>query len=281
MTTTQIEPCMDKKAKKILFATYWNNGWIDSKDRILSDEDFAYAKSQGLMFDPVSISHDECIDAIVKLVSEISKEKIAKAFLSSLTSRRLDWRSSLASYSIAKHIPRHKYMPAVSGNSYTNGEPTPHYTCGICRDSQYGVIGDQHYHKADLNILNFERIKWGGVRHGDILYTYFDLGQFINAKIPDPTDEDLLCFNNILTTIESSEPDDYPGTLEKRLSAVVTSSKEERQVLIEILASIGVLKPGRYDRPVKNKNDWVFVEYWRGEDKYCQKTVAEYFGQYL
>lgn len=70
-------------------------------------------------------------------------------------------------------------------------------------------------------------------------------------------------------------------TLEKRLAKVVKSSKAERQVLIEILASIGVLRSRSYDRPSKGKNDWVFAEYWRGEDKYCHKTVDEYFGKYL
>ncbi|MGI1678238.1 MAG: hypothetical protein K6L75_05880 [Cellvibrionaceae bacterium] len=273
---------MDKKAKKILFSTYWKNGWIDSKDRVLSDECFEYAKSQGLMFDPLSISHDECIDAIDNMVNEVSREQIAKGFLSSLISRRLDWRSSLSSYSIAKNIPKHTYQPVITGTSYTDGKPTSNsYTCGICRDSQYGVVGHQNYEDADINVLNFERIKWGGVRHGDILYTYFDLNQFKNADIPEPTDEDIHCFKEILKTIESSEPTDYPSSLEKRLAPVVKSSKPERQVLIEILASIGVLKPGSYDRPIKGRNDWVFVEYWRGEDKYCHKAVSEYFDKYL
>lgn len=134
-----IESSMNKKAKKILFSTYWKNGWIDSKDRVLSDECFEYAKSQGLMFDPLSISHDECIDAIDKMVSELSREQIAKGFLSSLISRRLDWRSSLSSYSIAKNIPKHTYTPVISGTSYTDGKPTSHsYTCGVCRCS--GIV---------------------------------------------------------------------------------------------------------------------------------------------
>ena len=48
-------------------------------------------------------------------------------------------------------------------------------------------------------------------------------------------------------------------------------------MLIEILAAIGVLKPQRYDRPIKGRNDWVFVEYWRGEDGYDADKVAELF----
>lgn len=273
---------MDKKAKKILFSTYWKNGWIDSEDRALSSEDFEYAKSKGLMFEPFSISHDDCIKSIIKLVEEIPNEKIANGFLSSLTSRRLDWRSSLSSYSIAKNIEKHKYTPAISGTSYIDGKPSSHsYTCGICRNAKYGIIGDESYVNKDLNVLNFERIKWGGVRHGDILYTLFDLEQFKNEDIPEPTYDDISCFKEILRTIESSEPTDYPSALEKRLATVIKSNKSERQVLLEILASIGVLKPGSYDRPAKGRHDWVFVEYWRGEDKYSIETVGEYFGRYM
>jgi len=264
---------MDKKAKKILFSTFWKNGWIDSRHRALSDADFEYAKSAGLMFDPVPMSHDECINAIVSLVSDISKEQVVSSFLSSLSSRRLDWRSPLASYAIAKTIPEHKYTPVISGTSYTNGKPTSHsYACGKCN-------GSNNYDGAHINVLNFERIKWGGVRHGEIFYTYFDLSQLIHADIPEPTDEDLDIFKKILNIIDSSEPTDYPGALEKKLATVVKSNESERQMLIEILASVGVLRPGSYDRPARGKSDWVFAQYWRGEDKYCRKTVDEYFGK--
>lgn len=273
---------MDKKAKKILFSTYWKNGWIDSKDRVLNADDFEYAKSKGLMFEPISISHDECIASIVDLVATISKAQIAKGFLSSLTSRRLDLRSSLSSYSMAKRIPVHQHTPVISGTSYNEGIATSHsYTCSICRDAQYGVGGAEAYVNADLNVLNFERIKWGGVRHGNILYMLFDLKQFNNTDIPEPTAEDIFCFKEILKTIESSAPEDYPSTLEKRLATVIKSSKTERQMLIEILASIGVLKPSHYDRPRRGKNDWVFAEYWRGEDKYNRAAIDDYFGKYL
>ncbi|MDI5877661.1 hypothetical protein ODY78_18565, partial [Shewanella xiamenensis] len=69
--------------------------------------------------------------------------------------------------------------------------------------------------------------------------------------------------------------------LEKRLANVIKSSKAERQILIEILASLGILKPNTVDRQRQGKNDWVFAEYWRGEDKYCQQTVDRLFGEYL
>jgi len=272
----------DKKAKQILFKSFWKNGWIDTKDRQLLKEDFEYAKSKGYMFEPLTIDHNECLEKIISIRDKISLENISKAFLSSLSSKRLDLRSSLSSYFLSHKFKKHDYSPVVSGTSYENGQPKYHsYTCKICRDVQHGVIGDKNYVERDLNVLNFERLKWGGVRHGELIYTLFDLQQFEKETIEEPLKEDINIFKNILNIIETSEPNDYPGKLETRLKDVIKSSKPERQALIEILASIGILKPKSYDRPIKGKNDWTFIEYWRGEDKYDQQTVDKYFGTYL
>ncbi|SDH82090.1 hypothetical protein SAMN05421818_11715 [Myroides phaeus] len=274
---------MDKKAKNILFKTYWKSGWINVKDRQTTPDDLAYAKAKGLMFDPLTISHDTCLDLIANILPTISTQHVAKAFLSSLSTRRLDWRSGVASYFIAKQLTPHKYTKAISGQSYDlNGNVTHiSYTCGICRDLKYGIIGDEHYVDKDLNVLNFERIKWGGVRHGELVYTLFDLQQLQAADIPEPTIEDIEIFKNILTVIENSQPNDYPSALEKNLASVVKSTKDERQILIEILACIDILKPASYDRPVKGKHDWTFVTYWRGEDKYNKDALKQYFGKYI
>ncbi|MBB2950771.1 hypothetical protein [Sphingobacterium sp. JUb56] len=274
---------MDKKAKNILFKTYWKNGWIDANEIQIGAADFEYAKSKGLMFEPLTISHDQCLDKIFEILPTISIDKVSTAFLSSLSNRRLDWRSSLASYFIAKQLVPHQYTKAVSGQSFgENGEVTHEsYTCGICRDLKYGIIGDKDYINEDLNVLNFERIKWGGIRHGNLIYTLFDLQQLQIAEIPEPSTEDVEIFKNILSIIKNSQPNDYPSALEKNLSTVLKSTKDERKILIEILACINILKPTSYDRPSRGKHDWTFVEYWRGEDKYNEEALNTYFGKYM
>jgi hypothetical protein len=230
----------------------------------------------------LTISHDECIEKIFVILTKISEDKVSKAFLSSLSTRRLDWRSGLASYFIAKQLTPHKYTPVVSGHGYKNGvEVYTSYTCGICRDLKYGIIGDEKYENEDLNVLNFERIKWGGVRHGRLIYTLFDLEQFYLTEISEPTTEDISILKSILTIIDNSLPNDYPGALEKNLSKAIKSTKDEREILIEILACIDILKPLSFNRPIRGKNDWTFAEYWRGEDKYNKEAVDRYFGKYL
>ncbi|WP_291865066.1 hypothetical protein [Maribacter sp.] len=273
---------IDKKAKQILFKSFWKNGWIDSKNRQISKEDFEYAKSKGLMFEPLTINHNQCIENIISIKQGISLENISSAFLSSLSTKRLDLRSSLSSYFLANKFTKHKYSPIISGTSYVDGKPDFHsYTCEICKETQYGLVGNENYENQDLNVLNFERLKWGGIRLGDLIYILFDLQQFEKEQIMLPKKEDIDIFKNILKVVETSNENDYPGKLVVRLKDVIKSSKSEREVLIEILAAMGILKPKSYDRATTGKNDWGFVEYWRGEDKYDLEAVNKYFGDYL
>ena len=274
---------MDKKAKSILFKTYWSSkGWKD--EHTTAPDDFLYAREKGLMFEPLTISHDDCINQIIEIVNSISLEQVVKAFLSSLSTRRLDWRSGIASYYTAKLIIPHKYTPVESGYFYENGKVVSvSYTCSICKNLKYGVIGNENYIKSDLNVLNFERIKWGGVRHGDLLYTLFDLEQFKKEQITEPTEMDIAIFKNILNAVSSCKPNDFPGALRDKLKDIpeLKSNKNERAVIIENLACIGVLNPMSYDRAASGKHDWTFVEYWRGEDGYDTEVVEKYFGKYL
>lgn len=276
---------MDKRAKKILFNTYWSSkGWKTEKERYTSPEDFTYAKEKGLMFEPITITHDECVKRIVKLANNITMEQVTRAFLCSLSMRRLDWRSAVSSYYIATLITEHKYTPAESGHFF-EGDVATHisYTCGICRNLKYGIVGNEYYNNEDLNVLNFERIKWGGVRHGQLLYTLFDLEQFLKEEIPEPTSEDTEIFKEILKAVDSCNPTDYPSALRSKLADIVSlkANKAERDVIIEILACIGVLAPKSYDRPEVGKHDWKYAAYWRGEDGYDSALVDKYFQKYL
>lgn len=269
---------MDQRAKKILLQMYWHNGWREQP--LIAPEDYAYGKAKGVLFDPITITHDECVKKIKELLVCYHPKQFGKAFLSSLSTRNLEWRSAIASYAIGKQIPLHSYTPIISGAFYEQGcLVATGETCQICRDATYGIIGKSCYEQADLNVLNFERIKWGGVRHGDLLYTLFDLAQFQKEEIPEPSTVDLALFQGILQAITSCDPDDYPGALCERMKEIsgFKSTKAERVAIVEILACIGVLKPGSYDRICKGKHDWTFASDWRGEDGYDEAMLDQYF----
>ncbi|HEY9132883.1 MAG TPA: hypothetical protein VIM98_14115 [Dyella sp.] len=270
---------IDQRAKQILFDTFWRNGWIDSDYRNTPPEDFEYAKAQGLMFDPLVITHDALIERIVDLVEGMPPGKPAKAFLCSLSTRRVDWRSGLASWYVAKRVSTHIYqnLRRLGGHSFKNGVSIPYwrYECGVC-------AGQDTYWQEDLNVLNFERVRWGGVRHGDLIYTLLDLEQLEKAEIPEPTSEDVEILKGILEVATSLRPNDAPGALRERLKDVVPSSKEERSRLLEIMACAGILEALAPNRPrLGGTPDWKFIANWRGQDGFNAMVVEALFGAWL
>jgi len=245
---------VDKKAKDILFKTYWTSaGWTSDENRRTESANFEYAKEKGLMFDPLTISKSEIVTRLHEIVQTISLKKITDAFLCSLTNKRLDWRSGLGSYSNANRL--------LIENNFD--------------DYYYG-----HGTNEDLNVLNFERIKWGGVRHHNGLYNWLDLTLLNSENVTPPTEQDIQTMQLILDVIRSSEIGETPSKLRDRLKEVLKGSKEERHVIMEILGCADIIKPLSHDRKEPGKHDWNFVLHWLGEDKYDKQNVNKYFGEY-
>ena len=155
----------DKTAKKVLFDTYWQNGWI-AHDKIQTPpEQFEYAKSKGYMFDPFWTSHDVLISNLLQQRDSLNRREVSNGFLASLSSRRLNIRSALGSYAFALNFPNHKL-------DIENSEmlPSGARRCKLC-----GFFEQDRPGSIDLNVLNFERHKWGGVRYNDPTYAWLDL----------------------------------------------------------------------------------------------------------
>jgi hypothetical protein len=89
------------------------------------------------------LDHDQTIEAVRSATAQISATDAGNAFLASLTSRRLDLRSALGSFAVARNLPNHPFQPG-----------TDRVFCRICGlPPQPDAI--------DLNKFNFERFKWG------------------------------------------------------------------------------------------------------------------------
>ncbi|MCA1549437.1 hypothetical protein I6F36_21650 [Bradyrhizobium sp. BRP19] len=269
----------DRKALQILFNAYWSpKGW---KQSAATDQaDFEYARQAGYMFDPVAVTHDDIVARLVSIRPRVNLERAANAFLASLSTRRLDLRSALGSFSCAAYFPLHGLREQASR---ALGRRLP---CRIC-----GRYGDGSPAQEDLNVLSFERWKWGGVRHVDPLYCWFDLAQFEKADLVEPTEEDCSILTEIVGIASGLPPDARPNELEKRIGKVLKSNRAERCVLIQILGYCGVLKPARRsgflqaftpdefrDRPPDHTNDWAYpVIWWRGADGVNADALSQLF----
>lgn len=260
---------MDNKAKRILMKTFWGSGGWKPGVRIFAGEEFEYARSCGLMFDPFTATHDELIERIVALHRRITKEQVSEAFLHSLSTRKTHLRSVLSSWALTSDLSTHAFQV----------DQTPTGSCGEC--NQHDLIMHGDYIKEDLNVLNFERIKWGGIRLNWLLYCWFDLYQFSKEAPVQATNEDVAILRKMLDEIKACAPADSARKLEKRWKNIFPSSKHERDVVMEVLGYAGVLAQRDLPRIGRgHDNDFMSMDGWQGQDGYSSAAAVHYFGKW-
>lgn len=218
-------------AVRPLMRTFWSSqGWRDVPP---SREDLDRGVEAGLMFrEPRTLDHDGWIRAARDAVAAVSAQDVAEAFIAGLTTGRLDLRSALGSFAIARHLNEHPFTPTPG-----------HFFCAVC--GQYPGTDAQ-----DLNVLNFERFMWGGVRRDDIAYIAFDLEQFSLAPPAPVTEQSLTLGRALLAEIEAASPTTTITQLATGLR-LLGGNKDTRRVLLEILGVCGILAPA--DHPGYNR----------------------------
>ncbi len=271
---------IDRRARDILFTRYWTpGGWKQESDRVTSPEDFAYAKSAGLMFDEdPPVAHDGMVAWVRRAVAGVTQAAVAGAFVASLGSRRLDIRSALGTWVVGRWIKPHAVREQFS-----------HRRCTTC--------GYYDHSSIDLNILSFERHKWGGVRHTQLEYIAFDLTEFAKAATAAPTAQDREIFRRILDAGSSTPPDGTQADLKKLVAKVLKSNEAERDMVLKILAYCGVLEDPAHRgfalagmtaaeveqarRPAGRSDVDYPLDWWRGRHGVNEGNVRLIFGGVL
>lgn len=267
----------DPKALNILFNTKWNfdgreASWV--RGVRAPPTELAYAKGAGVMRDNESLTHDELVARVISARKKLKREQVAAAFLSSLTTRRMDHRSTLGSLAHAWLLPRHAHAPAKRQK-----------TCAVC--------GAAPKNDVDFNHGLFRRLMWAGnIEQGDMSYMLFDLENF-TGKAAAPTDEDRAILKGMLAAIRPLPAKAGLGDLLKAITPHVAGNKGERQVLLEILGACGILKPRDFpslherwtpvdDMPEPKQYarlEWRSpVNCWTGEDGVNDDAVEFWFG---
>lgn len=227
------------------------------------------------MFDPKQLSHDEEVDWAINSRSVVSKAQVADAFLASLTTRRLDWRSALGSFAVSLHMPHHHFLSSAPGS----------IACYICGEFESKGVPE------DLNILNFERFKWGGLRHQMPRYIGFDLERFLLTSVTPSTPADAATMRRILEVAKSLAPKSKLKDLANGLAKVFPSNGAERRCLIGIMGYCGILQdpekqsfrvgyPPYMEREETPwyKDDWPYpVQWWNGSHGVSEEAVAFWF----
>jgi len=233
------------------------------------------------MFDyPKSISHSETIERLKSVFEKISKENVASAFLYSLSSRKLEYRSALGSYWYAISIINHN---SINENN-----------CKVCNWSRWKENPNTYDILHGLNVFNFERYMWGGVRHTNLNYVLFDLEQFIKLPKVIPSEDDYDLLNKLLKCTNELESHNKAGKYRECLTKkkIIKSTKDELGTLIDILGICGVLSSDEHPcyavkftpndgsrDPLEYYNDFVYpVNRWKISDGINKERFKEVFG---
>ena len=277
-----------KDGKSILIDTYWTGktGW---KDGEVSDEDFLAARDAGYMFDyPPYQTHEETLHRLKMVVASIDPTEIANAFLFSLSTRKLEYRSALGSYYYAKAIPDHEIMKSHNETLAVLGDH-----CYFCDWKAWDKEPSDQERRHGLNVLNFERFKWGGVRHTKSVYALFDLEQFLLLPKVTPTETDIEIFQKILDCVKLLGEQDKVGKLRDRIikGKIFKTSKDEVSIILDELGICGILAGKQYpcfeerfvdvyDRdPVESKSDFSYpINRWRAKDGINMDRLKTVFG---
>lgn len=272
-----------EKAKKILMKSHdlkVINGKVMSVP--LNDEEFEYAKQKGIMFPyRKTIQHDECLERIRNVLAQLTPEAVANAFLYSLSTRALEYRSALGSYWYAKAIPAHECRANCS-------------TCEICCWDGYNDMPCSKEYKNEYNTFSYDRYKYGGVLHTHAQYALFDLEEFVKLPRVEHTEEDESILSGILSCVDLLEPSNKAGGLQKMITSrkILKSNKNEISILLDILGVCGILENEEhhcYDEgffdcinrdPPELTNDYAYpVNWWRAGDGINKKRFEIVFGK--
>lgn len=216
---------------RTLYDAFWTSrGWRterrDIKEELDTSPDLQAAVSAGVMFGgDRQQSHDEWVVAAQQAAHALTADEVAAGFLTSLSTRRLDLRSGLSSYVIATRMPEHSFQTRPRNPD-----------CPVCFTLDPEEI--------DLDLLSFERFKWGGVRVARIPYVAFDLEQYRRAPRPPVTDDDLRLGRQLLDTLRYLS---RGTTATKAVTALnfIPGNKSERERLLDILGICSILQaPG-------------------------------------
>lgn len=204
--------------------------------------DFELAKSEGYMFDPPQpIPHEEAMKRLSDVLSAISREDVANAFLYSLSTRRLEYRSALASYYYAVAIPKHENVPDGYG------------VCSVCgfkewKRSDQSVVKTAAFTEG-FNEFNYRRYKFGGGLGIDFNFALFDLEQFVKLPRVSPCVEDIEILKRILGCVSKLEGwRDKVAKLQKAVihERILKTNADEMSQILEALGICGVLTEKNY-----------------------------------
>lgn len=226
------------------------------------------------------VTHDEAGARLAKAFANAKRQDVAGAFLYSITSGRMEYRTGLAAYAYAMHFPKHKFTP---------GQRRPDI-CSVC--------GMRPVEEFDFAKMYYRKFDWGNGLRTNPLEPAYDL-EFFNALPPvAPTADDIKTFRAIIKIILAAAPDDTGRKIQEKTKKLLKGNKYTREYFFETLGICGILETkdfkgynhqfmtvweaqGGKSRPHKFVECDPPLSFWRGADGFNDLSLRYFFGPWL
>jgi len=266
---------IDSRALKILIA------YSPIYPEETSQEDFAYAKKHGLMFDLRRMSHDAIVAWAIDEFAASRKSEIVRSFFIGLGLNEAYLRSAISAYAVMTNFPQHKYTTTEQNSDF----------CAIC-----GMMRDKN---INLSFLN--KCRWTGSlvgRDPSVLAFYLQQGNKMSIDktklMANAEKNGVYKFIQILELIASSLGDEKPSTLYKKIKKIpsLKMSTNEARYLLDALGYCGILQTSKHVgfiykytghlSPSKSRSsDWGYpVDFWTGMDGVNFDALDYWFSDY-
>jgi hypothetical protein len=236
-------------------------------------DDFDYAKTAGLAFERVKMTHDQIVQWALTEFAKCNKEKIVAAYLIGTGKNLPHLRAGLAAYAVMTHFPKHTF------------ETVTERYCATCAMTL----------KPELDLTFINSCRWAGTiigRSPDVLAFY--LQQHNADDVDEPSETDIQKFIDVLDVIDASTPEEKPSTLYKKIRKVPTvkMSDEEGRHFLNTLGYAGILQTPEHKGfiykyighivPTKShSSDWHYpVDFWTGKNGVNADALKYWFSAY-
>ena len=221
----------DEKAVKLLNKACWSSsGWKSKLD--LTKDEKEYLRTAGLVREKFQLTHDELVEWAMRARKKVTRQEVCRAFVASLGTRYLEYRSALGSYAHLHLLKRH---------SHQTTRELPPLECDICGANSTCTVTEKEF-----VTLNFERYKWGGVRHPDLYFAACDLEMFAQLPESKPTEDDWAALQAILDLATDPVQGRSVSKLKKGIKGIIKTNDAEADTLCHILSYAGILATEAY-----------------------------------
>jgi len=171
-------------------------------------------------------SHDDLVGMATSAAGAASKVAVVGAFVASLSTRRLDWRSALGSYAAVRHLPPHSFVPSAHFGP----------VCAVC-----GLREVVDYRPDALKELR--RTQSRLIRFYDLTYATCDLSHLGELAADPPGPKDVEILQRVVSGLRALGPEATLESLDPALRGTFKSNKGQRRYALEALGVAGVLCP--------------------------------------